>query len=62
MTGDDLERLQRWEDNGAHWEVVGRRRESVTIALLRCDAGEEVDRFVSTDPRVLELCRRRDDR
>ncbi|AUH68779.1 MULTISPECIES: hypothetical protein [Gordonia] len=58
MSGDDLERLQRWEDNGAQWEVVSLRPDSATIALLRCDAGEEVDRFVTTDPRVLALCRR----
>jgi hypothetical protein len=25
----------------------------VTIALLRCDGGEEVDRFTSDDPRLL---------
>jgi hypothetical protein len=25
----------------------------VTIALLRCDGGEEVDRFNSDDPRLL---------
>ncbi len=25
----------------------------VTIGLLRCDGGEEVDRFTSDDPRLL---------
>jgi hypothetical protein len=25
----------------------------VTVALLRCDGGEEVDRFTSDDPRLL---------
>jgi hypothetical protein len=25
----------------------------VTIALMRCDGGEEVDRFTSADPRLL---------
>jgi hypothetical protein len=25
----------------------------VTIALMRCDGGEEVDRFTSEDPRLL---------
>ncbi|EGD55873.1 hypothetical protein [Gordonia neofelifaecis] len=61
MSGDDLERLQRWEDNGAQWEIVSLRPDSATIALLRCDAGEEVDRFTTRDARVLALCRRRRD-
>jgi hypothetical protein len=26
----------------------------VTVALLRCDGGEEVDRFTSDDPRLLD--------
>ncbi|QRY60835.1 hypothetical protein JVX90_10180 [Gordonia sp. PDNC005] len=59
MPADDLERLQRWEDAGAQWAVEALRSDSVTISLLRCDGGEEVDRFTSTDPRVLALCRER---
>jgi len=59
MTTDDLERITRWEDAGAVWEVVALRPESATISLLRCDAGEEVDRLVTSDPRVLALCRER---
>jgi hypothetical protein len=27
----------------------------VTIALLRCDGGEEVDRFTSADPALLRF-------
>ena len=27
----------------------------MTIALLRCDGGEEIDRFTSDDPRLLEF-------
>ncbi|ALG85135.1 hypothetical protein [Gordonia phthalatica] len=57
MSSDDLERLQRWEDNGAQWQVVSLRPNSATISLLRCDAGEEVERFTTSDPRVLERCR-----
>jgi len=26
----------------------------VTVALLRCDGGEEVDRFTSADPQLLD--------
>lgn len=47
--------MQRWQDSGAHWRVLGRTAGSLTIALLRCDGGEEVDRFTSTDQRLLDF-------
>jgi hypothetical protein len=50
---DPIAVLQRWADAGAVWRVVDRRRAGVTIALYRCDGGEEVDRITSTDPRLL---------
>lgn len=55
---DDSERdrvaeLLRWEDAGATWQVIARNRHGVTVAMLRCDGGEEVDRFTSNDPRLL---------
>jgi hypothetical protein len=50
---DRTAELQRWQDSGAVWEVIARTRDSVTIGLLRCDGGEEVDRFTSTDPHLL---------
>jgi len=50
---DRVAELQRWEDAGAVWEVISRTDTSVTIGLLRCDGGEEVDRFTSNDPRLL---------
>jgi len=50
--------LVRWQDAGAVWEVVARTAHGVTIALLRCDGGEEVDRFTSDDERLLEFVRR----
>ena len=54
MNGEDhVAVLRRWEDSGAHWRVLSRGRDSVTIGLLRCDGGEEVDRFTSTDPRLV---------
>ncbi|MGV0809561.1 hypothetical protein [Mycolicibacterium setense] len=55
MSVDRLADLQRWEDSGAHWRVLTRTADSLTIALLRCDGGEEVDRFTSSDPRLLEF-------
>ena len=53
MHTDRAAELQRWQDAGAVWEVVARSGGSVTIGLLRCDGGEEVDRFSSDDPRLL---------
>lgn len=55
MRVDRVEDLQRWEDSGAHWRVLTRTTDSLTIALLRCDGGEEVDRFTSADPRLLRF-------
>jgi hypothetical protein len=46
--------LVRWQRSGGTWRVVGRRPDRVTVALLRCDGGEEVDRLSSGDPRWLE--------
>jgi hypothetical protein len=54
MHTDRVAELQRWEDSGAIWSVVSRRHDQVTIALLRCDGGEEVDRFTSGDQRLLD--------
>jgi hypothetical protein len=53
MHTDRVAELQRWEDAGAVWSVVSRKRDRVTVALLRCDGGEEVDRFTSDDPTLL---------
>ncbi|MDS1114742.1 hypothetical protein RD149_13285 [Gordonia westfalica] len=50
MTLDDL---RRWEDSGAGWRVIHRGPEGATVSLLRCDGGEEVDRFVTDDPEIL---------
>jgi hypothetical protein len=54
MDTDRVAELQRWEDSGAIWSVVSRKHDRVTIALLRCDGGEEVDRFTSDDQRLLD--------
>jgi hypothetical protein len=54
MADDDpVEVLRRWEDFGAVWQVVRRHPDEVTVALCRCDGGEEVSRLVSGDPRLL---------
>ena len=54
MDSDRVAELQRWEDAGAVWSVVSRRNGRVTVALLRCDGGEEVDRFTSGDARLID--------
>ncbi|MGH3580482.1 MAG: hypothetical protein ACRDUB_02780 [Mycobacterium sp.] len=59
MTRDRVAELLRWEDAGAHWQVVSETSTEVTIALLRCDGGEEVDRFTSNDPALREFLRSR---
>ena len=61
MDVDRVAELRRWEDAGAVWSVVSRTQDRVTIALLRCDGGEEVDRFTSDDPRLLEYIGQRYD-
>ena len=53
MDIDRTAELQRWQDSGAVWEVIARSEDRVTVGLLRCDGGEEVDRFTSDDPRLL---------
>jgi uncharacterized protein len=56
---DFVAQLRRWEDAGGVWRVLSRDRDAVTVGLYRCDGGEEVDRFVATDPRVAEFLARR---
>jgi len=53
MDIDRVAELQRWEDAGAVWRVVGHSADTVTVVLVRCDGGEEVGRFTSGDARLL---------
>jgi hypothetical protein len=52
--------LGRWHQSGAVWRVIGRGRSQVTVALLRCDGGEEVERLTSADPFWLAHLQRRE--
>ncbi len=52
---DPVSVLQRWEDSGAIWRVVGRRADRVTVGLYQCTGDEEVDRFTSGDPELLRF-------
>ncbi|GAB4004077.1 asparaginase domain-containing protein [Nocardioides ultimimeridianus] len=47
----DLDRILRWETAGGEATLVGGGTE-LTVALLRCDGGEEVDRFTSSEEDV----------
>ncbi|MEW5808878.1 MAG: hypothetical protein AB1925_05430 [Actinomycetota bacterium] len=58
--GDRQAELQRWADSGAVWRVIGRSADTVTVALLRCDGGEEAARFTSSDPALLAYLADRD--
>lgn len=55
MHVDRVAELQRWQDSGAVWQVISRKGCRVTVALLRCDGGEEVDRFTSDDPALVSF-------
>lgn len=57
---DRVAELQRWEDAGAVWRVLSRSADSVTVALMRCDGGEEAARFTSADARLLAYLADRD--
>lgn len=47
---EDLEALRRWEAAGATWRVLGTGPGRLDIALLSCDAGEQVGRLRSDEP------------
>lgn len=50
---DGLEALERWERAGGTWSVVSQTATRATVALCRCDGGEEVDQLTSADPAFL---------
>jgi hypothetical protein len=50
---DAAARLDRWATAGGTWQLLTRTPTSATVALCRCDGGEEVERIVSADPDLL---------
>jgi uncharacterized protein len=52
---DSVGALRRWEDAGGVWRVLSQDRDAITFGLYRCDDGEEVDRFVATDPGLAQF-------
>jgi len=49
----EVDVLRRWEDSGAVWRVLAKTPTRATVSLCRCDDGEEVERFTSSDPGLL---------
>jgi hypothetical protein len=56
-TRDIVGDLRRWADSGGVWRVLRWSPERVTVALLRCDGGEEADRLTTTHPAALRYLR-----
>jgi hypothetical protein len=52
---EPVSRLLRWELAGGLWRVLDRDGGELTIGLFTCDAGEEMDRFTSTDEQLLAV-------
>ncbi len=50
----DAARLTRWVEAGGTWRLVSRTSSAVTIAMLTCDGGEEMERWSSSDPAFVE--------
>ncbi|NLF05578.1 MAG: hypothetical protein GX593_11355 [Actinomycetales bacterium] len=45
--------LERWETSGGTWRVLFSTPGRATVALCRCDGGEEVDRVTSDAPELI---------
>lgn len=52
-SSDEIDKLERWTLSGAQWRVLQRTAGQVTIAMITCTGGEEVDRFTSSDAALL---------
>lgn len=57
---DAVDVLRRWTASGATWKVLHRTATEATVALCRCDGGEEVDRITSGEPCLLAYVADRD--
>ena len=47
--------LTRWQEAGAVWQVLAHSGSRATVALLRCDGGEEVERLSTAHPGTLRF-------
>lgn len=50
---DVLDTLERWSTFGGVWRVVATDEAVATVALCRCDGGEEVERLLVRAPAAL---------
>lgn len=53
---DAIERLERWVAHGGTCQLLERGAEA-DVVLCRCDGGEEVERFRTSDPAVIDWVR-----
>lgn len=53
----DRDRLRRWTDSGAHWQVRRLLPDRVEVELLSCDRGEVMDVLRSEDPDLIDYLR-----
>lgn len=53
MVVDVVKALVRWSDSGGIWRVVAKNSSAVTLTLLTCDGGEEMQQIHSCDPKVV---------
>lgn len=62
MHHDDaaVAQLQRWQQAGGRWRVLNHSDDTVVIALLTCDTGEEVERMSSASSALLAYLGERD--
>jgi hypothetical protein len=45
--------LLRWQDFGGVWQLISLTAAGASVALYRCDGGEEVERLSSSHPATL---------
>ena len=45
--------LLRWQDFGGGWRLISLSAQEASVALRRCDGGEEVERLSSSHPATL---------
>ena len=48
-----LERLERWLAHGGTCRLLETGAGQAEVILRRCDGGEEVERFTTSDPEVM---------
>lgn len=58
---EDLTRLLRWERAGGAWRVLHRAGDRISVALLTCDGGTEMERLTTASPDVREHVGDRDE-